>query len=490
MNPEQLIETRRNLLLKAGYGVGGTALSTLLNPNLLGSAAKVNPHSIAGRANPGLPAFPNFAPKAKRIIYLFMAGGPSHIDTFDYKPEMRKLHGQELPDSVRQGQRLTGMTSKQTSFPCVAPMFEFERFGKHGTWVNKDILPYTSEIVDDITIIKSMHTEAVNHDPAITFINTGAQQQGKPAMGAWLSYGLGSANDNMPAYIVMISRGKGNLQALYDRLWGAGFLPAKHQGVKLRSSGEPVLYLNNPPGIDRDSRRSMLDGLNQLNQQGYDKFADPEIQARISQYEMAFRMQAEVPDLMDISKEPKSVRELYGPDVEKPGTFARNCLLARRMAQQGVRYIQLFHRGWDQHGSLPKQLRGQCLDVDQGSAALIKDLKQQGMLDDTLVVWGGEFGRTIYSQGKLTENNHGRDHHGRCFSIWMAGGGIKAGFEYGKTDAHSYNILENPVHIRDMNATILHQLGINHQKLTFKFQGLDQKLTGVEHAHVVKDILV
>ncbi len=481
---DAITEKRRHFLLKTGHGLGAAALSTLWNPAIVGTAA-------AARSNPGLGRFPNFAPKAKRIIYLFMAGGPSHIDTFDYKPAMRKLHGQELPDSVRQGQRLTGMTSGQKSFPCVAPMFEFERYGQHQTWVNKDLLPHTAGIVDDITIIKSMHTEAVNHDPAITYINTGVQAQGKPALGAWLSYGLGSENDNMPAYIVMISRGRGQLQALYDRLWGSGFLPARHQGVKLRSSGEPVLYLNNPPGIDRESRRSMLDGLSQLNQVAYDKFADPETQARIAQYEMAFRMQSEVPELMDISREPEHIREMYGPAVETPGSFARNCLLARRMVQKGVRYVQLFHRGWDQHGSLPSKIREQCKDIDQPAAALVRDLKQQGMLDDTLVVWGGEFGRTIYSQGKLSEDNHGRDHHGRCFTMWMAGAGIKPGYEYGLTDDHSYNILENPVHIRDLNATILHQLGINHKRLTFKFQGLDQRLTGVEEeAHVVKDVLV
>lgn len=478
-------QRRRDFLLRSGFGIGTTALATLMDPSLVASAGS------GGTANPGLPQFPNFAPKAKRIIYLFMAGGPSHIDTFDYKPAMRKFHGEELPDSVRQGQRLTGMTSGQKEFPCVAPMFEFERFGEHGTWVNKDLLPHTSGIVDDITIIKSMHTEAVNHDPAITYINTGVQQQGKPALGAWLSYGLGSVNDNMPAYIVMISRGRGQLQALYDRLWGSGFLPARHQGVKLRSSGEPVLYLNNPPGIDRDSRRGMLDGLNSLNQLTYDKFGDPETQARIAQYEMAFRMQSEVPDLMAVEKEPQHVQDMYGPDVQKPGSFARNCLLARRMVEKGVRYVQLFHRGWDQHGSLPSKIRQQCGDIDQASAGLIKDLKQRGMLDDTLVVWGGEFGRTIYSQGKLTKDNHGRDHHGRCFTIWMAGAGIKRGFEYGLTDDHSYNILGNTgVHIRDMNATILHQLGIDHQRLTYKFQGLDQRLTGVEEpARVVKEIL-
>ncbi len=486
----QRTEQRRHFLLKTGYGLGAAALSTLWDPSLVGTASAANANENS-RSNPGLPSLPHFAPKAKRIIYMFMAGGPSHIDTFDYKPEMQKFHGEELPDSVRQGQRLTGMTSGQKSFPCVAPMFKFDRFGEHGTWVNKEILPHTASIVDDITIVKSMHTEAVNHDPAITFINTGVQQQGKPSLGSWLSYGLGSENDNMPAYIVMISRGNGNLQGLYDRLWGSGFLPARHQGVKLRSSGEPVLYLNNPPGIDRQARRRMLDGLNQLNQVAHDKFADPETQARISQYEMAFRMQSEVPELMAIEKEPEHIMKLYGDDVQKPGSFARNCLLARRMVQKGVRYVQLFHRGWDQHGNLPRDLRNQCKDIDQPAAALVKDLKQHGMLDDTLVVWGGEFGRTIYSQGSLTKDNHGRDHHGRCFSLWMAGAGIKRGFEYGLTDAHSYNILDNTgVHIRDLNATILHQLGIDHQRLTFKFQGLDQRLTGVEEpAHVVKQIL-
>ncbi len=459
--------------------MGAAALSSLWNPGLIGSV----------QAADGMPGFPNFAPKAKRAIYLFFPGGPSHIDTFDYKPAMRKIHGTELPDSIRQGQRITGMTSGQKSFPCVAPMFEFERFGNHGTWVNKDLLPHTAGIVDDITIIKTMNTEAVNHDPAITFINTGVQQQGKPSMGSWLSYGLGSVNENMPAYIVMISRGRGQLQALYDRLWGSGFLPSSHQGVKLRSNGEPVLYLNNPPGIDREARRGMLDGLKDLNSETFKKFSDPETQSRIEQYEMAFRMQAEVPELMDISKEPKHVKDLYGPDVEKPGSFARNCLLARRMAEKGVRFQQLFHRGWDQHGSLPSKLRQQCEDIDQPSAGLIKDLKERGMLDDTLVICGGEFGRTIYSQGKLTKDNYGRDHHGRCFTTWMAGAGIKRGYEHGKTDDYSYNILEDPVHIRDLNATILNQLGIHHEKLTFRYQGLDQRLTGVEEARVIKEIL-
>ncbi|MGI9266415.1 MAG: DUF1501 domain-containing protein [Akkermansiaceae bacterium] len=479
-----LLETRRQFLLRTGNGIGAAALSTMLNPSLIGSAMGEGMQPYGG-----LPSIPHFPGKAKRVIYMFMAGGPSHIDLFDYKPIQRKLHGTELPDSVRQDQRLTGMSSGQKSFPCVAPMFEFGQYGEHQTWVNKDLLPHTAGIVDKITIMKSLHTEAVNHDPAITFINTGAQQQGKPSMGAWLSYGMGSVNENMPGYVVMISRGRGQLQALYDRLWGSGFLPAKHQGVKLRSAGEPVLYLKNPKGFDREARRGQLDSLEQLNELNYDKFADPEIQARISQYELAFRMQSEVPGLMDIEGEPDHVKELYGPQTDKPGSFARNCLLARRMAEKGVRYIQLFHRGWDQHGALPSKIRQQCEDIDQPAAALLKDLDQRGMLEDTLVVFGGEFGRTIYSQGKLTKDNHGRDHHGRCFSMWMAGAGVKRWFEYGKTDDHSYNIIENPVHIRDMNATILHQLGIDHNKLTFKYQGLDQRLTGVEEAHVVKDIL-
>lgn len=481
MPPLHSTPTRRDFLLKTGHGLGAAALSTLIDPGLIGGSAQAT--------TLGLPAFPNYGGKAKRAIYLFFSGGPSHIDTFDYKPEMRDIHGIELPESIRNGQRLTGMTSGQSSFPCVAPMFEFGRFGKHGTWVNKDLLPHTAGVVDDITIIKSMNTEAVNHDPAITFINTGAQQPGKASLGSWLSYGLGSENENMPAYIVMISRGRGQLQALYDRLWSSGFLPSKHQGVKLRSAGEPVLFLNNPPGVDRDMRRSMLDGIAELNDGTFDKFGDPETQTRISQYEMAYRMQMAVPDLMDTSKEPQHVKDLYGPNVDTPGSFARNCLLARRMAERGVRFQQLFHRGWDQHGALPSKLRNQCEDIDQPSAGLIKDLKQRGMLDDTLVISGGEFGRTIYSQGKLTKNDHGRDHHGRCFTTWLAGGGVKAGFEYGKTDNFSYNILENPVHIRDLNATLLHCLGIDHERLSFRYQGLDQRLTGVEEAHVVKGIL-
>jgi hypothetical protein len=475
-------ENRRNFLLRTGLGFGGIALSSLLQPELFGN--RVSPPT----APIGLPDLPHIAPKAKRVIYLFMSGGPSHIDTFDYKPALRDIHGQELPDSVRNGQRITGMTSGQKSFPCVAPMFDFKKHGERGTWVS-ELLPHTAKIVDDIAIIKSMNTEAVNHDPAITFINTGNQQPGRPSMGAWLSYGLGSENQDMPAYVVMISRGNGNLQALYSRLWGSGFLPSNHQGVKLRSSGEPVLYLQNPNGITREDRRTVLDGLAKLNQDQYDQFGDPETQARIAQYEMAYRMQMAAPEALDLGQETEATFKLYGEDAKKPDTFAANCLKARRMAERGVRFIQLFHRGWDQHGNLPRDIRGQCKNVDQAAAGLVTDLKQRGMLDDTLVIFGGEFGRTIYSQGKLTANNHGRDHHGRCFSIWMAGGGVKRGFDYGVTDDYCYNILENPVHIRDMNATILHCLGINHERLTFKYQGLDQRLTGVEDAKVVHEVL-
>ena len=485
MNPlEQHLrtESRRQFLLKSGNGLGAAALSTLLNPELFASKGE-------GGGTTGLPQFPSHAPKAKRLIYLFFSGGPSHIDMFDYKPEVRKIHGMELPESIRNGQRITGMTSGQKEFPCVAPMFEFKKHGKHGTYVS-ELLPHTASIVDDISIIKSMNTEAINHDPAITFINTGAQQPGKPSLGAWLNYGLGSPNENMPGYVVMISKGRGNSQALYARLWASGFLASKYQGVNLRSAGDPVLYLSNPPGIDRSSRRRVLDGLEKLNLENFDRFGDPETQSRIAQYEMAYRMQMEAPELMDIKDEPDHIVDMYGPDARKPGTFASNCLRARRMSEKGVRFIQLFHRGWDQHGSLPKTIRMQCQDVDQACAGLVKDLKQRGMFEDTLIVCGGEFGRTIYSQGKLTKDNHGRDHHGRCFTMWMAGAGVKRGFEYGKTDDFCYNIEENPVHIRDLNATILDQLGVDHSQLSYKYQGLDQKLTGVEETKVVRDVLM
>ena len=475
-NQYQLNLTRRHLLTNAGKSLGAAALAALS-----GSGAR-----IVSAANPLLNT--HYRPKAKHVIYLFFSGGPSHIDMFDYKPRMREFHGEELPESIRNGQRLTGMTSGQKSFPCVAPMFNFKRRGQHGTYVN-EILPHIGSIADEITIVKSIHTEAINHDPAITYINTGVQQPGKPSLGAWLSYGLGNPNDNLPAYVVMISKGRGQSQALYSRLWGAGFLPSRHQGVNFRSGKDPVLFLSNPEGVTPASRRNMLDVLNQLNATEFAEFGDPETEARISQYEMAFRMQTSVPQLMDVADETEETLEMYGANVRKPGTFAHNCLLARRMVENGVRTIQLFHRGWDQHGSLPRLFKLQCEDIDQPAAALVKDLKRRGLLDETLVVCGGEFGRTIYSQGTLSKDNHGRDHHGRCFTTWLAGAGIRRGFEYGKTDDYSYNILEDPVHIRDLNATILHQLGVDHNRLTFRHQGLDQRLTGVEPARVVSEIL-
>lgn len=486
MNPieeHELLMTRRQLLTRGRGCLGAAALASLLGSDSYAAS------SLHSTSNPGLPGLPHFPGTAKRVIYLFMAGGPSHIDMFDYKPAMKDLHGTELPDSIRNGQRLTGMSSGQKQFPCVAPMFKFSQYGERGTWVNGEVLPHTAKIVDEMTIVRTMNTEAINHDPAMTYINTGTQQLGRPSMGSWLSYGLGSPNENLPAYVTMISVGAKPGQALFSRLWGSGFLPSQHQGVQFRSGGDPVLYLSNPPGVAPDVRRKMLDGIAELNANRFNEVGDPEIQTRIAQYEMAYRMQTSVPDLMDLSKESESTYEMYGPDSRKPGTFAANCVLARRLAERGVPFVQLFHRGWDQHGNLPKDLRKNCLSVDQPAAALVRDLKQRGMLDDTVVIFGGEFGRTIYSQGKLTADNHGRDHHGRCFSTWVAGGGFKAGFDYGTTDDYAYNIVEDPVHINDFNATILHSLGIDHERFTFKYQGLDSRLTGVEGARVVKEIL-
>ena len=476
--------TRRQLLTRGRGCLGAAALATLLGKDAIAASGAQRSSS-----NPGLPGLPHFAPTAKRVIYLFMAGGPSHIDMFDYKPQLRKIHGTELPDSIRNGQRLTGMSSGQKTFPCVAPMFEFKRYGERGTWVNGDLLPFTSKIVDDLTIVRTMNTEAVNHDPAMTFINTGTQQLGRPSMGSWLSYGLGSPNEDLPAYVTMISVGAKPGQALFSRLWGSGYLPSQHQGVQFRSGGDPVLYLSNPSGVDSNVRRTTLDAIAKLNAKRFDEVGDPEIQTRISQYEMAYRMQTSVPDLMDTASESQSTYDLYGPESKKPGTFAANCILARRLAERGVPFVQLFHRGWDQHGNLPRELRKNCGSVDQPAAALVQDLKRRGMLEDTVVIFGGEFGRTIYSQGKLTKDNHGRDHHGRCFSTWVAGGGFKQGFDYGETDDYSYNIVRDPVHINDFNATVLHTLGIDHNRFTVKHQGLDSKLTGVEGARVVSEIL-
>jgi hypothetical protein len=430
----------------------------------------------------------HFAPRAKRVVYLFQSGGPSHLELLDEKPELRKLHGTELPDSIRRGQRLTGMTSGQSSFPVVAPKFGFRTFGQSGLRLS-ELLPHTGAVADQLCVIRSMHTEAINHDPAITLIQTGSQQPGRPSLGAWASYGLGSEAEDLPAFIVMISHGSGRdaNQGLLERLWGSGFLPSSHQGVKLRSSGDPVLYLSDPPGISRDFRRTMLNSVSALNQQHLQQSGDPEIAARITQYEMAFRMQASVPDLIDLSQESEATFSMYGDESRKPGTFAANCLLARRLLERGVRFVQLFHRGWDQHGGLPTNLPKQCQDIDQPQAALIRDLQQRGLLEDTLVVWGGEFGRTVYGQGGL-QADYGRDHHGRCFSVWLAGGGIQGGLTLGRTDDYGYNIEADPVHIHDLNATILHCLGMDHQRLTFRFQGRDYRLTDV-HGNLVKQIL-
>ena len=483
MDPNHLIQrylTRRQLFDHARNGIGAAALATLLSSTRL-------PQNPQVADSLGRPDLPHFKPRAKQAIYLFQSGGPSHIDLFDYKPALSKMHGEPLPESVKGTQRVTGMTSGQKQFLTNAPIKPFRQHGQCGRWIS-DLLPYTAKIVDDIAVIKAVHTEAINHDPGITFINTGNQQIGHPSLGAWLNYGLGSENENLPGYMVLISQGTGKNpgQPIFSRLWGSGYLPSKHQGVRLRSGANPVLHLSNPADISRSMRRGQLDDLAELNARHAARTGDPEIDTRITQYEMAFRMQTSVPDLTDLSDEPEHVFEMYGPESRIPGSYAANCLLARRMIERGVRCIQLFHRGWDQHDSLVEHLSNQCRDTDQASAALVHDLKQRGLLDDTLVVWGGEFGRTAYSQGGL---NNGRDHHGRCFSSWLAGGGIQGGIEYGTTDDFCYNIVSEGVHIRDLNATILHQLGIDHRLLTFKYQGLQQKLTGVEPARVVEEIL-
>ncbi len=469
------LETRRQFFGKSGKGLGGAALMSLLGRSGMGSPSPGTDMPFA---------------KAKRAIYLFMSGAPSQMDMWDYKPAMTEMFDKDLPDSVRMGQRLTTMTSGQSRFPIAPSMYQFARHGKNGTWVS-ELLPHTAQVVDDIAVMNTVWTEAINHDPAITYIQTGRQIPGLPSLGAWLSYGLGSSNENLPTFVVLNATwtGRKEAQALFARLWGSGPLASKHAGVALRSAGDPVLYLSNPHGVSRDLRRQMIDGVNAFNERQYARVGDPEIQNRITQYEMAFRMQASVPELTDLSGEPDYIYDLYGPDSRKPGTFAYNCLMARRMAERGVRFTQIFHRGWDQHNVLPKDLPNQCRDIDQPTRALLTDLKQRGLLDDTLVVWGGEFGRTIYCQGKLTRTNYGRDHHPKCFTMWMAGGGVKGGVTHGITDDFCYNILQDPVHIRDINATILHQLGLDHERLSIKFQGLDLRLTGVEEARPVKEIL-
>ena len=491
MNPlDPLAVTRRHLLSRLGQGVGGAALASLLGRDAFGATSDI----IA-------PDFPNFAPKAKRVIYLFMSGGPSHLDLFDHKPKLREMHGKDLPPEVRGVQRLTGMSANQASFPLAGSKFDFAQYGKSGAWVSS-LLPHTAKVVDDLCFVKSLWTEAINHDPAMTFFQTGSQIAGRPSLGAWISYGLGSMNENLPAFVVLTTK-KATDQPLYARLWGNGFLDSRYQGVRFSSGKDPVFYLSNPDGVCQSGRRALLDRLGDLNRQQFEAELDPEIETRISQYEMAYRMQSSVPEVSDTSKEPQTVRDLYGEEVDKPGTFAANCLQARRLAERGVRFIQLYHPGWDHHSGLPTGITKLTAETDRGCAALITDLKQRGMLDDTLVVWGGEFGRTSYSQGKISKDGYGRDHHPRCFTGWMAGGGVKAGMTYGATDDFGYNIADadgnklepskdhftpGAVHVHDWHATILHLMGIDHTKLTTVFQGRRFRLTDV-HGHVLKDIL-
>lgn len=475
----QLNINRRHFLSKAALGMGGVALGSLLAPKLFTGSKDKNDDLPLGLTH--------FAPKAKRVIFLMQNGAPSQLETFDYKPKLEEMFGQDLPESVRKGQRLTGMTANQKSFPLVGSHFKFDRYGKSGAYVS-ELLPNIAKITDDLCIVKSMYTEAINHDPALTFLQTGSQIGSRPSMGSWMSYGLGSENKNLPSFCVLLSRGKGNGQGVYSKLWSNGFLDSTHQGVQLSASEDPILYLNNPKGMDKLTRRKMLDRLGMLNEQSYQEFGDPEIHSKIQQYELAYRMQTAVPEVTDISKEPESIKQLYGEDCTVPGTYAANCLLARKLSESGVRFVQLYHQGWDQHNNLVGQIKGQAKDVDQASAALITDLKQRGMLDETLVIWGGEFGRTNYCQGKLSADKYGRDHHPRAFSMFMAGGGIKAGTVYGKTDELGYNIVENPVHIHDLHATIMHLMGMDHEKLTYKHLGRRFRLTDV-HGHVVKDII-
>lgn len=463
---------RRKFLSRLSLGLGSIALGSLMIPDLFSE----NPEEAI------MAGLPHFAPKAKRVIYLFQNGAPSQLDMFEYKPKLREMHGQDLPASIRAGQRLTGMTADQKAFPLASSKFAFNQYGQHGMWLS-ELLPYTSQVVDDVCFIRSMYTEAINHDPALTFFQTGAQVGNRPSMGAWLSYGLGSENKNLPAFCVLLSKGKGNSQGVYSKLWTNGFLDSTHQGVQFSKGENPVLYLNNPDGTDQASRRRMLDCLAALNHESEKAFHDPEISAKVSQYEMAYRMQTAVPEVTDITNEPDSVIKLYGPDCLVPGTYAANCLLARKLSESGVRFVQLYHQGWDAHSDLPNQIVGQCKDTDQASAALITDLKQRGLLDETLVIWGGEFGRTNYCQGELTATTYGRDHHPRCFTIWMAGGGVKPGV-YGETDEFGYNIQSNPVHVHDFHATALHLLGLNHEKLVYKHMGRRYRLTDV-HGKVV-----
>jgi hypothetical protein len=471
-----LNHNRRKFLSQLSLGIGSVALGSLLIPDLFSNN---NPDAI-------MAGLPHFAPKAKRIIYLFQNGAPSQLDLFDYKPKLQEMFGQDLPASIRNGQRLTGMTADQKKFPLAGTVFQFNQYGKHKAWLS-ELLPHTASVVDDLCIIKSMYTEAINHDPALTFFQTGAQVGNRPSMGSWVSYGLGTENKNLPGYCVLLSKGKGNGQGVYSKLWSNGFLDSFYQGVQFSSGENPVLYLNNPDAVSKADRRNMLDKLAELNDENYKTFGDPEINAKVQQYELAYRMQTAVPEVTDLSKEPESIIKMYGADCLVPGTFAANCLLARKLSENGVRFVQLYHQGWDAHGDLPSQIKGQCQDVDQASAALITDLKQRGMLDETLVIWGGEFGRTNYCQGTLTKEDYGRDHHPRCFTVWMAGGGVKPGV-YGETDEFGYNIIENPVHVHDFHATVLNLMGLDHEKLTYKHLGRRYRLTDVA-GNIVKGII-
>jgi hypothetical protein len=479
-------ETRRQFLAKGANALGTAALAALAGQ---GAAGALSAADLSAEQHPGAVA-PHFAPKAKHIIYLHMVGGPSQMDLFDYKPKMAEWYDKELPDTIRQGQRLTTMTSGQSRFPVAPSKYKFERHGQCGMWLS-EMLPFTAKMADDLCVVRSMHTEAINHEPAITYIQTGNQITGRPCMGAWVSYGLGSLNDNLPTFVVLVARPTNTeqVQAISARLWSSGYLSGEHAGVSLRSGGDPILFINNPPGVSSDVRRATLDGLRQLNEITHRAVGDPETHTRIQQYELAFRMQSSVPDLVDLSGETEATYALYGDEAKKARSFAHSALLARRMIERGVRFIQIYHNNWDHHANIAGRMPDQCKDVDQPCYGLVQDLKQRGLLDETLVIWGGEFGRTIYTQGTLTKENYGRDHHPRCFTIWMAGGGIRPGAVHGETDDFCYNIVKDPVHIRDLHATVLHLLGYDHERLAVRYQGLDQKLTGVEHAHVVKEIL-
>ncbi len=483
-NPALLAQTRRHFFASSGFSLGGAALGTLLG-GATRSAAAGSPTGI-GAALPET----HFPAKCKNVIYLHMVGGPAQMDLYDYKPKMVDFYDKDLPESIRRGQRLTTMTSGQARFPIAPSVYKFAQHGKCGMWMS-EVLPYTARMADDMVFMRSMHTEAINHEPAITYIQTGNQVTGRPCIGAWMSYGLGSLNQNLPTFVVMVAKptNQDQVQAISARLWQSGYLPGEHAAVTFRAAGDPILYINNPPGVDPAVRRRTLDGLGQLNQLEHQRTGNPETVTRIAQYEMAFRMQTSVPDLADLTKEDARTLDMYGPDVKKPGSFAHTALTARRLVEKGVRFVQVYHNNWDHHGNLTGRMASQCKDVDQPCWALIQDLKRKGLLDSTLVIWGGEFGRTIYSQGGLTKTNYGRDHHPRCFTMWMAGGGSKGGTIYGETDDFSYNVVKDPLSIPDFQATILHLLGLDHERFTYRFQGLDQKLTGVEHAKVVRELI-